>query len=864
MNVVKAVSLATATVAVILCICVAIADSSASSDDMMSSDEMSIESDVSSDDSVAESTVAKIGNDEYETLKAAFDAIASMGNNPITVELVADCTVDNLITVSSGKNVILNLNGHIVTANVNGVRLFEVESSSFTVDGTVAGSGITVKEGNTEVYGFIIITEDSEVTLVGGNYTGSTYKGAFVKILDEAPNSVVTIKDAYMTTDSWIFDTEYLRPSKQTATLTVIGGEYKSTTTATKDDGRTFCIKGTENVTARFEGATISSTVGPGVMINDSAYADLREPQMTAYITNCNIVVTGSGDSFCNTAVAVSKEANVIIDGGTYKGERGYGAYIYTSGGALTINDGTFSGGTAAVAADVDRGSYPGVNAIVSFKSGITDGNWAIGNHDGVYVTITGGTHSANIGKYCPEGYKITQTGGSYVVNVDLDLSISVENNRRGETMLQAVPSTAATLDETRTVAEWAFEGRHYSDEAKIIPTKSGLYAVTVTVYDEDGTRGTATAEYQFDYVHTVTLKLPDGTEKTFTVAHNGTIANLPTPGKLHYSYLWTDADGSEFKATDKVNRDLTLTATLVMSDISVDISYLREDGKVYVKATCSPAVTVEGIVCTWAIDGGEPVAVDRVELTEKDRHYRFEMNGMTSDGTLARAVWEDDLCKTTDAGMTIETDREKVSIVPADTSKTAIDQTIDFNMPDIAEDEKVTISIKGTITDTRSTVDVSVEDITNSGHSWTGGMSAAVDVSVRNVDSGYSLAIVVKVQIPDDYLGAVAYFYNESRGCLERVDSTIDEATGLVTIYTDHNTPYVVQVLTKENPDPVVPDTPDVPIYDDDDDYYPVYPTVTDSGKKDDSKAAVACAAAGVVAALMAAYLVTDSRKSR
>ncbi len=561
---------------------------------------------------------------------------------------------------------------------------------------------------------------------------------------------------------------------------------------------------------------------------------------------------------------------NIVLKDVTAEGI-GYYAVWCDEGANVIIESGGYSSASSMTTALLGISGTLASMSIVGGTFEVAEGKFLVLGGDYADPVITGGTFinisaRENLDDYVAEGYKATQSSaGTYVVDVNLDLSISVENNRRGKTMLQAIPSTAATLDESRTVVEWAFEGRHYSDEAKIIPTKSGLYTVTVTVYDEKGTSGTATAEYQFDYVHTVTLKLPDGTEETFTVPHNGTIANLPTPGKLHYSYIWTDAHGSKFKAADKVNRDLVLTATLVMSDISVDISYIREDGKVYVKATCSPAVKVEGIECTWAIDGSKPMPVDRVELTEKDRHYRFEMNGKTSDGTLARAVWEDDLCMTTDASTTIETDKEKVSFVSPDTSKTAIDQTIDFNMPDIAEDEKVTISIKGTITDTRSIVDVSVEDIINSGYSWTDGMSAAVDVSVSNVDSGYSLTIIVRVQIPDDYLGAVAYFYNEASSCLEMVDSTIDETTGLVTIYTDHNTPYMVQVLTKENPDPVVPDTPDVPLYDaDDDDYYPVYPTVTDGSKKDDSKAAVACVAAGVVAALMAAYLVTDSRKSR
>ena len=302
------------------------------------------------------------------------------------------------------------------------------------------------------------------------------------------------------------------------------------------------------------------------------------------------------------------------------------------------------------------------------------------------------------------------------------------------------------------------------------------------------------------------------------------------------------------------------------MSDIDVKITYVREDGKVYIQATCTPAVAVDDMKCTWAIDGGEPSATNRVELTNESRHYRFEMNAKTSDETQARAVWEDDLCKTTGSStVTIQTDSENVSIVPSDISDTAIDQTIDFNMPDIAEDEKVTISIKGNISDTGSTVDVSVQDITKNGQTWTDGMSAAVDVSVSNVRNGYSLEITVKVQIPDNYLGAVAYYYNEARGSLEQVNSTIDKTTGWVTIYTDHNTPYVVQVLTTDHPDPVVPDTPDVPSYDDDDDpYIPYAPTASGSGSDDQAVKTVACAAAAAVACMMAALLIMDPRKSR
>ncbi len=839
MNTIKTALFATLSIAVAICIAV-VADSPCNDGNVSDDD--------SSDNSVGNNgNVATMNGKEYATLKAAFDDIGE--NTSVRITLISNCEASKVITVNLGKEVVLDLNGYIISNNLRGDRLFDVKATSFTVIGTQAGSGMAIPTDNTDSYGFLKISADSTVTLDGGTYTGRTYGGAFVKVLSSAPNSVVTIRDAVMTTDSWILDTQYLQPSEQTNTLTVIGGKYTTET-------ESFCIwANPETARASFDDVTIISNTGPGVFAAGP----------TTVFNNCKITVNELYKyGWYSSAIAVSG-AEAIVNSGSYTSTKGYGACIYSSGGALTINGGEFSGEIAAISAAVDRETYGEADAVISFYDGTTVGNWSIGD-EYVFVTVSGGTHSTDVSGYCAPGYRATlSSSGLYEVNVNLSLSFSVENNRRGETTIQPVLSTEATIDATKTKVEWTFEGQHYSDNMKIAPTQAGLYTATVTVYDENGTSGTATATYQFDNTHTVTLEY-DGTKKTLTVPHNSTISNLPTPGKSHYSYIWTDADGSEFKSTDKVIRDLELTATLVMSDIDVKITYVREDGRVYIQATCTPAVAVEDMECTWAIDGGEPSAADRVELTNESKHYRFEMSAKTSDGTLARAVWEDDLCKTTGSSTeTIKTDSEKVSIVPSDISDTAIDQTIDFNMPDIAEDEKVTISIKGNISDTGSTVDVSVQDITQNGQTWTDGMSAAVDVSVSNVRNGYSLEITVKVQIPDNYLGAVAYYYNEARGSLEKVDSTIDEATGWVTIYTDHNTPYVVQVLTTDHPDPVVPDTPDVPSYDDDDDpYIPYAPTTTGSGSNDQAVKTVACAAAAAVACMMAALLIMDTRKSR
>ena len=129
---------------------------------------------------------------------------------------------------------------------------------------------------------------------------------------------------------------------------------------------------------------------------------------------------------------------------------------------------------------------------------------------------------------------------------------------------------------------------------------------------------------------------------------------------------------------------------------------------------------------------------------------------------------------------------------------------------------------------------------------------------------------ITVKIAVPSDFLGVVAYFYNEVRGALEMVDCEFDSDTGLVTIFTDHNTPYVVQVLTAEDPDPVVPVDPEEPnepdrpiIVPDDDDYVPpIYVPSDTSSSDDDTVKIVACAAVAVVAAIMAAFLILGHRR--
>ena len=83
-----------------------------------------------------ENSVAKVGDQYYDTLAAAFSAITTEG----TVELLADVTLSDKITIQWGKNIVLDLGSYTINAGTN----FSLSSNTlFRVWGTltIQGSG---------------------------------------------------------------------------------------------------------------------------------------------------------------------------------------------------------------------------------------------------------------------------------------------------------------------------------------------------------------------------------------------------------------------------------------------------------------------------------------------------------------------------------------------------------------------------------------------------------------------------------------------------------------------------------------------------------------------------------------------------
>ena len=336
----------------------------------------------------ADETVATVNGTDYESLEAAIGA-AGDGD---TVQLTADISVDAVITINT--SITLDLNGHIITNNVAGDSTFCVTASSFTVDGTAAGSGMSIPENNSGSYGFIKVADTSAVTLNGGTYSGNTDNGAFVKIFCDndvdASGSTVIFNNVTMTSNNRFFSTDTLATGSDTPTLQVSGGIYTTT-------GQAFGVDVLYASTVTFTNATVTAGTGPCIEVCGPA----------ATFENCAFTVTGTNSNgFGTTAVAVSYGGTAVIDGGSYSAEKGYGIYAYSSGGTINVVSGTITGGTAAARADVDRNTYSSAVSTVNITGGTINGSLQTSNDDNANIVVTGGTFNTdtNVNEYIPEG----------------------------------------------------------------------------------------------------------------------------------------------------------------------------------------------------------------------------------------------------------------------------------------------------------------------------------------------------------------------------------------------------------------------------------------------------------------------------
>ena len=360
------------------------------------------------------SGVAAIGNTGYPSLAEAIDAVGS----DETITLLKDVTQDaGLLYDKANVSAKFNLNNHTFTVNTGS---------------NVNNRAVKINRGSLEVYGGSIVA-------VGAGTTSSNGTGCYGAFRVEADGSL-NAHDLSLTNS---------RPFG--LNVKVLGGE------------------------ATLTNVTINSSYGGGIEVTE---ADLGTGSKagSATLTNCTFTQTGYFDH-CSTTLSVSGGSALTINSGSYTSDN-YAMYVFSSGGVITVKDGTFSGdknGIAIIAA-IDTNTYPQYTGGLQLQGGNYTGGFSITSP--AFMNITGGTYNVDPTAYVSNGYEAVESNN--VWNVVKLPDVAEIGTTRYASLAAAV--AAVTDDQTITLLSNVTydDGIIYNKES--VSAKLNLNGKTLTV----------------------------------------------------------------------------------------------------------------------------------------------------------------------------------------------------------------------------------------------------------------------------------------------------------------------------------------------------------------------------------------------
>ncbi len=155
---------------------------------------------------------------------------------------------------------------------------------------------------------------------------------------------------------------------------------------------------------------TVLSEIGGGLELGNA----------TVEVNNCTFTQTGTdANKIYGACFGMGKMGTLTINGGTYTSDN-YSFYIYTSGGTINVNSGTFAGD---IKTEMNNTQYPSAVGTINISGGTFDG---VGENPIVltavtandHISISGGVFDASIeNQYCAYGYVPKDNGnGTYGV----------------------------------------------------------------------------------------------------------------------------------------------------------------------------------------------------------------------------------------------------------------------------------------------------------------------------------------------------------------------------------------------------------------------------------------------------------------
>ena len=485
-----------------------------------------------------EDAVAMIGAREYSTLPDAITA-AKDGD---TIKLLKDVTVTKPIEVT--KSMTLDLNGHVLTAATastatvkNSAIWVTAEKVNLTIDGTTAGSGMTMGDTHdtnweAKVWGFVDLREGSAgstVTVNGGSYTGST-----------------------CASDSYHYTALFTVGSESKLVLNNVSAETDERVVKASSCGEVVVSGGTYNITginaflgAAFETKTASFTD----MKLTAKYGGCVQVGRNATLENCEIKVTDirTGDgTYLNCAVAVQYGGTATVKSGTYTAP--YAAYVYNSGGTINIENGTFTG---VVRADATTDT----TAVINIKNGSFNGEIQKGGGPGSEtISITGGTFSFD------PSTKVKNNGTDYIVK---------RAGSEGAYTYTVLAKSGLTSGVYLTNPSGALASNYY-----VSSTANGVWTVSYSAPYSGGS-----SSYDPTYSVSTPSKTKNGSvtvsPKSASKGDTVTVTVKPDSGYVLETLTVTDKNGNELTLKDKGNGKYTFT--MPASKVEVNATFVKE-----------------------------------------------------------------------------------------------------------------------------------------------------------------------------------------------------------------------------------------------------------------------------------------------
>lgn len=422
----------------------------------------------------AASYVAKIGEQSYATLQAAFDA-AKTGD---TITLVADTKLDSVLNID--KNVTIELGGHTVTAAA-------VTTTRLSNDGCYAG---------------IIVKGAADVKFRNGTLTSAytTYKDGTT---DARYSSYVLLVD----------DTAELTLDKVTVTGQNAGDSYVRASGG-------ICYDSTGSLSVLNSTVTAGASTGKGYNYNNPD-AIFTVSGSAGSVAIDNSTVTGGAaaglemDKDASEAINANGSVNVTISNGSKltggASERTAGnAVEYRGSGKLTVTASTLTGGssTGGIGGSALYEQSPTGNAVIEVAdSTITGGNggasWdgsGISCNKNATITVRNSTVKSG------NGEKATGNAAAITLpnynNANLTLEDTTLSGAGKNTVVKNGLYSDTTVNGTLTIAEGKLEKLAISaagDDATIKVSKgASVDAATVISTGEKALEAQDDGSYSF------------------------------------------------------------------------------------------------------------------------------------------------------------------------------------------------------------------------------------------------------------------------------------------------------------------------------------------------------------------------------